>query len=165
MTLAICLLLVAFLAVMLEIGLPSFGVLSLIGASAYTFSLVLAFKEGGGWGWGFVAAGVVLLPTALALGARVLPNTPLGRVLMLRPPEREEIEQGTRRPGREALRGTEGVTLTDLRPSGAASFSGERIDVISTGGFIRRGGRVRVVEVDGMRVVVEALATEEKKES
>ncbi len=48
------------------------------------------------------------------------------------------------------------VTATGLRPSGRIEIDGHLIDAVSTGGFIDPGTAVRVVEVHGNRVVVDA---------
>ena len=53
----------------------------------------------------------------------------------------------------ELLNGT-GVALTQLRPSGTASINGQRVDVVTEGGLIERGTAVKVVAVEGARVVV-----------
>src|SRR5690606_14944856 len=58
---------------------------------------------------------------------------------------------------REDLVGTEGVALTDLRPSGTARFRDETLDVVSTGTFVRAGTPVRIVRAEGYRHVVEPL--------
>ena len=47
-----------------------------------------------------------------------------------------------------------GVAHTNLRPSGIAMINGQRIDVVSEGGMIERGTPLRVVAIEGMRVVV-----------
>jgi membrane-bound serine protease (ClpP class) len=53
--------------------------------------------------------------------------------------------------------GAEAVADTDLRPAGKV-ISGEQIlDVVSTGAFVPRGTRVRVVRVEGARIVVEPI--------
>jgi membrane-bound serine protease (ClpP class) len=51
--------------------------------------------------------------------------------------------------------GTEGVAKTMLRPSGKAEFGARLVDVVSRGDFIEAGVPVRVVLVEGARVVVE----------
>jgi membrane-bound serine protease (ClpP class) len=56
----------------------------------------------------------------------------------------------------ELLNGT-GVALTQLRPSGVASINGQRVDVVTEGGLIERGSAVKVVEVEGTRIVVRAI--------
>lgn len=50
-----------------------------------------------------------------------------------------------------------GVTLTALRPAGTANLNGKRVDVVTEGSFIDKGTPVRVVAVEGMRVVVRAM--------
>ena len=52
-----------------------------------------------------------------------------------------------------------GVAITQLRPSGAAVFSGKRVDVVTEGGFIDRGASVKVMEIEGTRVVVREVVT------
>lgn len=53
--------------------------------------------------------------------------------------------------------GKEGVALTVLRPAGSAEFNGTRIDVVSEGPFINSGTPVKVVKVEGPRVVVSPI--------
>jgi membrane-bound serine protease (ClpP class) len=52
--------------------------------------------------------------------------------------------------------GSVGIAHTMLRPSGKAEFDGLPCDVVTSGDFIDPGAKVRVVAVDGTRVVVEA---------
>jgi membrane-bound serine protease (ClpP class) len=50
-----------------------------------------------------------------------------------------------------------GRVLTALRPSGTIVVDNKRVDAVSEGVFIEEGTRVRVMQVHGSRVVVEAL--------
>ncbi|WP_246189531.1 NfeD family protein [Methylacidimicrobium cyclopophantes] len=52
--------------------------------------------------------------------------------------------------------GEEGVALTVLRPSGTARFGEKLVDVVTSGAFVPAGSRLRIVSVEGVRVVVEA---------
>jgi membrane-bound ClpP family serine protease len=52
------------------------------------------------------------------------------------------------------LIGSEGKTLTVLRPSGVADFSGVRLDVISEGEFIPKGTTVYIEKIEGNKIVV-----------
>lgn len=58
---------------------------------------------------------------------------------------------------RHDLIGEEGMTLTALRPSGTALISDERLDVVSEGSFIEKGSKVKVVKVEGVRIVVREI--------
>ena len=53
----------------------------------------------------------------------------------------------------ELLNGT-GTALTQLRPSGVAQINGQRVDVVTEGGLIERGTAVKVVAIEGARIVV-----------
>lgn len=57
-----------------------------------------------------------------------------------------------------SLVGREGIVLSTLRPAGNADFDGLRMDVVSDGEFIQKGARVRVVRVEGLRVLVKAVS-------
>ena len=50
-----------------------------------------------------------------------------------------------------------GTALTQLRPSGMALINGKRVDVVTEGELIERNTPIRVVAVEGMRVVVRKL--------
>jgi membrane-bound serine protease (ClpP class) len=68
-------------------------------------------------------------------------------------------EIGTERP--ELLQQT-GTALTPLRPAGTAIIDGKRVDVVTEGQMIERGTPVRVVAVEGLRVVVRELNGNQK---
>jgi membrane-bound serine protease (ClpP class) len=50
-----------------------------------------------------------------------------------------------------------GIALTRLRPAGTAMISGKRVDVVTEGGFIEKDTPVKVVALEGLRVVVRAV--------
>lgn len=53
--------------------------------------------------------------------------------------------------------GCEGVALSPLRPAGTADFNGHRMDVVTEGGFIEIRSRVKVIAVEGTRVIVRQI--------
>lgn len=55
------------------------------------------------------------------------------------------------------LIGASGFAITDLRPLGKASFEEKEIDVTSTGKFVKKNTPVRVIKVEGSKVIVESL--------
>jgi membrane-bound serine protease (ClpP class) len=54
--------------------------------------------------------------------------------------------------------GRVGVAVTPLRPAGIAMLGDDRVDVVSNGDLVSKGAKVRVTEVQGRRVVVEAVS-------
>ncbi len=109
-------------------------------------------------------AAPVVMVFVIIKGFKVFPKTPIGRMMILGKPQ----EQSSARAGTDAalpagepngeLVGAEGTTRTELRPSGSAEIGDRRYQVVSCGDYIGEGTAVRVVEVRGNRIVVEALS-------
>lgn len=53
--------------------------------------------------------------------------------------------------------GSEGISLTILRPAGTADFSGVKLDVVSEGDFIPKDSTVKIIKVEGHRIVVKQI--------
>jgi membrane-bound serine protease (ClpP class) len=60
------------------------------------------------------------------------------------------------------LIGMEGYTATVLRPSGTILIEDERIDAVSEGTFIGKGAKIRVIRVEGARIIVREIPNLEK---
>jgi membrane-bound ClpP family serine protease len=54
----------------------------------------------------------------------------------------------------ETYLGRVGISLTQLRPAGTADFEGVHLDVVTEGGFIGPGVGIRVLSVEGTRIIV-----------
>lgn len=50
--------------------------------------------------------------------------------------------------------GSEGKTITALRPSGTADFSGVKLDVVSDGEYISKNTTIIISKIDGNRIIV-----------
>jgi len=88
---------------------------------------------------------------ALALWVRFFPNSRFGHVFISR-----GAVGGIRAEKPELLHQT-GVAFTQLRPCGTALINGRRIDVVTEGGLIEKDTPLKVIALEGMRVVVRPL--------
>jgi membrane-bound serine protease (ClpP class) len=107
----------------------------------------------------------LLFVTVMVLGAvlwRLLPRLPwLNRVFLAPPAPAASLASAGSGLGLEpiaptALVGRVGLAASPLRPAGAMELDGERFDVITEGEFVAAGQRVRVLFVQGNRIVVAA---------
>ncbi|MCX7611058.1 MAG: ATP-dependent Clp protease proteolytic subunit [Ignavibacterium sp.] len=148
--------------ILLEIFLiPGFGIagisgivliflsifLSLIGSEQFlTFDAIsLAIIQ--------LAFAVVAALVLLFLLAKYLPKSELFNRLVLS--EAEKAEEGYVSVSEEqSLLGKIGVTVSILRPVGIAEIDGKRVEVVSDGEFIQPGTKIKVIKVEGMKVVV-----------
>ena len=55
---------------------------------------------------------------------------------------------------RDEYLGKEGVSITELRPSGIIEIDGERLDALSSGAFIPKQSNIKVVRVEGSKIIV-----------
>ena len=54
----------------------------------------------------------------------------------------------------ETYIGRTGISLTQLRPAGTGNFDGEYLDVVTEGGFIGHGTGIKIIAVEGTRIIV-----------
>lgn len=153
------LLLAGVTVVGLEILIPSAGLLTLT---------ALVLLAGGGWCSvqnggttaliGYTLTALVLGPCSALLALRVLPRTLMGKKMMLRGPSTAATaaERSATEEGLNELVGATGIAATPLRPAGIATLKERRVDVVSRGSHLEAGAPVRVVKVEGNRVIVEA---------
>lgn len=127
---------------------PGFGVPGLIGLGLIGASIYFTFGDQALQVGSFAIIGLAL---GLFLIFRYLPKGRVARPFVLSSavnevaPPKNELE---------SLLGAIGQALTDLRPAGTAQFGDRRVDVVTMGEFIERGETVRVIQVEGPRVVV-----------
>lgn len=57
----------------------------------------------------------------------------------------------------QAYVGKTGVALTPLRPAGTIRIDDKRLDVVTVGDFIVRETPVKIVNVEGSKIFVEAI--------
>jgi membrane-bound serine protease (ClpP class) len=56
---------------------------------------------------------------------------------------------------RQQWLGRKGVAVSMLRPSGTGQFDGERLTVLTEGEFVHKGTPIKVVRIEGGKLVVE----------
>ncbi len=150
--------------------LPGFGVAGVLGILALLAAFLLALL-GVDFGTALdlglagqalfqVMASLALAGTAFVLLLRFLPSIKPVRNLILSYSLR--ADQGVvalnQNVTEEEMAGSVGITLTDCRPVGKARIGERKLDVYSRGEVINKGVEIRVVRVEGARILVEPVA-------
>ncbi|WP_246333659.1 NfeD family protein [Thermoactinomyces mirandus] len=143
---------VGSILIVIEVLLPTLGILGIIGIIMVIVSIVAAIPD--------LNVAVLVLVGSLAItgiclwilfrffGWKVTWNRVILRTV-------QSNEKGyTSSRDRKALLNQVGITLTPLRPSGFAQFGDHKEDVVSDGESIPRDVKVKVILVEGSRVVV-----------
>ncbi|MEO1009037.1 MAG: NfeD family protein [Planctomycetota bacterium] len=154
--------------------IPGVGVVGVIGAGLMFVGLVGTFTGGGRFtSTAEILAGLAAVTLSLATAGVVLffvlrnfSSIPVFNRLVLANAPAEEPSgmlgaMATPAAVGPAV-GDEGVVISELRPSGRARFGDDVVDVVSVGPIVPPNARVRVLESDAFRVVVEPLGGVER---
>ncbi len=100
-----------------------------------------------------LAFAIIAALALIFLLAKYLPKSSIFNKLVLS--DSEKSEEGFVSVSEEPeLLGKTGVAITILRPVGIAEIEGKRVEVVSDGEFIQPGTEIKVIKVEGMRVLV-----------
>lgn len=143
------------LCLIVELLLPTVGLLAGAGVALMLYSVVLAM------GGDINALYAMLISLVIAiilfiLIVKKLPSSKLWEKFTLK--NRSKSSEGfVSAEDHSALLGRTGTVITKLRPSGSIDIDGKPVDVVSEGEFLDKGVKVKVVEVEGSRIVVRRL--------
>ena len=144
---------IALMMAMVEVNVP-WDVASDLGYIREAFEVALSR---------FALSLVALMVAAFFLG-KYFPGSRFGKFLILETATSTDKGYTSFRDNPEDLLGEVGITSSVLRPMGSARFGDRIVEVSSHGDLIEKGMSIKVVQVDGRKVVVE-INTEINKET
>ena len=141
--------------------IPGFTITGVAGILAVFASLLLAF------GWDNLelavnTVGIAIIIAVIAvvlLTIYVLPDSKFMKKIILTTSNTNEDGFSSHGQTDENLLDMEGIVHTTLRPAGLIIIDKRRLDVVTEGDFIEKGEKVKVIRIDGMRVIVEKITT------
>ena len=161
LTLAFVLLLVALGLAVLDLFIPSHGMLSLMGAAALVGAVAVGFSQGVRQGMMIMAIVGFSLPLLLLAIIKWWPRTPIGRLIILKQPGDPDEVLPEEDSAIEAIVGSIGRARSDMLPGGAVVIGNRSWDAVSEGRPIDAGTPVKVVAVRMGRLVVRPASAED----
>jgi membrane-bound serine protease (ClpP class) len=145
--------------IIMEIHTPGLGLFGLGGVICILASFFLSL--GGDIGaLNIIAGSMVVAIICFLLIVKRLPSSRLWAKLVLK--DAETTNAGfISSHDYQAFMGHTGVALTLLRPAGTIEIEGEHFDAISDGQYIPAGTKVKVVSVNGSKIVVRPVNDED----
>ena len=144
--------------------IPGFGIAGLSGIILIIASLFLSLI-GSDPVLDFEGVSVAIIQLSISLlgaiilifvMAKYLPKTNIFKKFVLS--DAEKTNKGfSSHPISKDLIGAEGIALTTLRPSGTAEINGKKVDVVTESEYVEKGQKLKVITVEGIRVVVKPL--------
>ena len=140
-----------YLLFAVEMVVPG-GVLGILGIISVLYGCWQAFQMGFIWGSSSILASIIFFVLVL----RFFLHSRTGKQLTLSNEEEARSWKSNREEWKDLL-GKEGIAISPLRPAGLVIIDGRRYDVVSDNEFLEIDQAVRVVEVEGRRIVVEPM--------
>jgi len=140
--------------IVVEIFVPSFGLLTVLSAGMLLYSLYLVFTTiSVNAGLVFVGVDIFVIPVVLVMAFNALgaSSWSLHKTLS----RKEGV--ASQSPDLAAWVGQTGVAVTNLRPSGTVMIGDNRLDAVTDGEYVDAGTPVTVTLVSGNRMVVEKI--------
>jgi membrane-bound serine protease (ClpP class) len=151
----IILFVIGILLLVAELFLPG-GLIGILGFAAILGSFFLASEN-------VIHMGIsILIAIIISIVASIFMIKVLGRKMSIFKKiilnDSTNSEQGyVSNVNRVDLLDKQGVTLTQLRPAGKIKIEDEIIDAVSEGAFIQKDQEVKVIKVEGSRIVVRGI--------
>lgn len=160
-TIMIILYLLGLLLIITDGKLINDGTLALIGIVCMLIAVGLSSQNI--YAGMYAVIGVVVGGGASFLLPRFLPSRNMWSRLTLKDRLTEEAGYSTVNVEYESLIGKTGQTMTDLRPVGTIRIKDQDYSAISNGEWIPKQSKVKVVKIDGTRILVKKVDVQEKK--
>lgn len=135
-----------------EVLLPTHGIVGAMGVLLIIVGIGYGFRLNAWLGLTLLTGSVVATPFAMVFAAKIYPNTPIGRRMML------PAGNTTPPPSVAVQLGEVGQSVSELRPTGHCQFSSGEYEVKSEGPLIHANTSVKVVNIENGQITVRAIA-------
>ena len=155
--LGLLLIILAAVLLVVEIFVPSFGLLTGCAVAALAGGIWVFFRESTAAGWVGVGIAVVVMPIVWVITYRMFPNTRFGKSVSLAGPKRQKGDAIPDTPDLAKMLGETGVVISPLRPVGMCDFDGERLECVAETGYVEIDVTIKVIRVEGTQLTVRTV--------
>lgn len=149
---------IGILLLLVEFFMPGFGLPGIAGLLLLMTSVILTWYEHGAYaGLGATVAVLALAAIVLTLSVKSTTSGRISRSPLILKGTQTDRDGYQATPNYERYLHKTGITETVLRPAGIAVIDGERVNVVSRGGFVNSGDEIIVEEIEGARILVKRI--------
>lgn len=147
---------IAVLLFVVEVLLPTGGIVGVASAICLVAGIIMFFQVDTTLGLISTIVTLIALPFAIVFALQVWPHTPIGRAMTLSNDDADEAfsQAQARKNDRMSLVGKTGRAITELRPVGECLINGERYECIAGSTLIDADADIEVIDSDGMMLKV-----------
>jgi membrane-bound serine protease (ClpP class) len=140
-----------------EVFVPSGGLISVFAIGCLVGGIAIFFHYSVVAGWVGVGIAAVMIPVVLVIAYKMFPKTRFGKSVTLNPPKRQQGDAVPDTAQLKELLGAVGVALTPLRPVGMCDLSGRRVECVAESGYVDKGKKVKVIDVESTQLTVRII--------
>jgi membrane-bound serine protease (ClpP class) len=130
------------------------AILGTIGGIALFAAVITGYTAFGIIGGTYALVGIVIVAViTIIIWMKYFPASRIGKKIIVE----QNLSTSKSANDYSDLLGKDGETASELRPAGFATINGKRIDVVTQGEMIEKGIKVKVLKIDGSRVVVQTV--------
>ena len=155
--LAVFLYILCAMLLVIEIFVPSFGLLTVISLFCLAGGVALFFQMGTTVGWIGVGVALVLIPAVWIIVYKMFPHTSMGKKLILQKVVRARGDAIQDQDQLQQMINRTGVVVTPLRPVGMCEFDGQKLECVSESGYIPANVKVKIIHIEGTQLTVRAM--------
>lgn len=154
-TLQATLFIVGILLLIAEMFVPGFGVAGISGVVLLVIGIVLTARTPFE-AFIMVIILIILIAIVISVVLRSATKGKLAKKLILNLTSKQELGYSASKDSTDMV-GKTGTAVTTLRPAGIGEFDGVRLDIVTEGGFIDSNTKIKIIRVNGSRIVVEQM--------
>ena len=159
--LAVFLYILCAILLVIEIFVPSFGLLTVLSLLCLAGGIALFFKMGVTAGYIGIFLAIILIPAVLIIVYRIFPKTSMGKKLTLQKVVRAKGDAIQDSAVLQQMLNRTGIVVTPLRPVGMCEFDGQKLECVSESGYIPIQKKVKIIHIEGTQLTVRAVETED----
>ena len=144
--------------ILLEMFIPSGGILGLFAALSIVSGVVVAFMAGLKYGTIALVAVAVIVPVVVTLMLKWWPETAFGKMILIPDQDRDQEPNPLAH-----LVGQHGLVRKQMMPNGQIMVDDRTFDAVSQGTLIEEGTSIVVVTADGNRILVRPVLEGEEE--
>lgn len=154
--LALLLYLAAVVLAVVDVFVPSGGMLVVLSLLAALAAVLFGFRSSHLAGMAMLTLVIASVPLFVFVAIKVWPHTPLGRRIILKPPAAEPVDATPEDNLHQELIGHVLLAEAAFLPSGQLRVGYRRLNALAESGYIEAGTHVRVLAVRERNLIVRA---------
>ncbi|MBA62653.1 MAG: hypothetical protein CMJ76_09845 [Planctomycetaceae bacterium] len=147
---AIALIAVGAALIILELFIPSGGLIGVASVGCFIGATYLGYQAGEKTGLVILCSSVLVVGVMIYMALKIWPHTPMGRNAL--PTDENPADTVTK--ALEHLVGLRGVSTSTLMPNGRIEIDGKTYDAVSQGTIIEEGFAIEVLSIESNRILV-----------